>query len=320
MKVLLASREGEAYFELLDELSGEVPELEFVRARTREEILEAVCDCDVLFGHVTAELCEAAPKLRWVQAPSAGVEHVPGITALRERDIIVTNARGAHGPSIGEHAFALLLALTRMLPTCFAQQREHVWGREGIYRQAREIRGMTMGLLGYGAIGRGVAQRAQGFELDLLAVDIRPHDPRPYVDEVWPPERLPELLERSDVVVVSTPLTSETRHLLDAAALDRMKPDAFLIVVSRGGIVEEAALAAAMGRGHLAGAALDVTEKEPLPADSPLWDIPNLILTPHMAGASAPKERRVVEIFKDNLRRYSRGEGLVNLVDRELGY
>jgi phosphoglycerate dehydrogenase-like enzyme len=320
MKVLLASREGEGYFDLLDELRGELTDLEFVRARTKEEILAAAADCDVYFGHVTAELCEAAPKLRWVQAPSAGVEHVPGIVALRERDIIVTNARGAHGPSIGEHAFALLLALTRELPTCLAQQREHTWGREGIYRQAREIRGLTMGLLGYGAIGRGVAQRANGFELELLAVDARPHDPRPYLEEVWPPERLPELLERSDVVVVSTPLTTETRGLIDAVAIDRMKPDAYLIVVSRGGIVDEAALAAAMKRGHLAGVGLDVTAKEPLPADSPLWDIPNLIITPHMAGASAPKERRVVEIFKDNLRRYAKGEGMVNLVDRELGY
>jgi phosphoglycerate dehydrogenase-like enzyme len=320
MKVLLASREGEGYFDLLDELRGELADLEFVRAGTKEEILAGAADCEVFFGHINAELCEAAPKLRWVQAPSAGVEHVPGIVALRERDIVVTNARGAHGPSIGEHAFALLLALTRELPTCLAQQREHAWGREGIYRQAREIRGMTMGLLGYGAIGRGVAQRAKGFELDLLAVDIRPHDPRPYLDEVWSPERLPELLERSDVVVVSTPLTTETRGLLNAEAIDRMKPDAYLIVVSRGGIVDEAALVAAMQRGHLAGVGLDVTAKEPLPADSPLWDIPNLIITPHMAGASAPKERRVVEIFKDNLRRYSRGEEMVNLVNRELGY
>ena len=321
MRVVLSSREGEAFFHLVDELAAELPELEVVRASNQDELMAALPECEVFFGRVTDQICEAAPKLRWVQAPSAGVEHVPGVRALRERDIVVTNSRGAHGPSIGEHTFALLLALTRQLPLCFERQRERSWKREDIYfGGAREIRGMTMGLLGYGAIGRGVAQRAKGFELDLLAVDAQAHDPRPHLDEVWPPSRLPELLARSDVVVVSTPLTTETRHLLDAEAIGRMKPDAYLIVVSRGGIVDEAALVEAMQRGHLAGAALDVTEQEPLPPDSPLWDLPNIILTPHTAGASIGKERRVVEIFVDNLRRYRRGEQLVNLVDRERGY
>jgi phosphoglycerate dehydrogenase-like enzyme len=320
MKLVLATREGEGWFHLLDELPAEIPGLEIVRATTKEEILAEAPDCEVLFGAVTAELCEAAPNLRWVQASSAGVEYIPGIPALRERDIVVTNARGAHGPSIGEHTFALLLALTRELPICLDRQRQRSWKRDDLYRRAREIQGMTMGLLGYGAIGRGVAQRAKGFGLDLLAVDAQAHDPRPYVDEVWPPARLPELLARSDVVVVSTPLTAETRHLIDAEAIGRMKPDAYLIVVSRGGIVDEAALYEAMRGGHLAGAGLDVTETEPLPPDSPLWDLSNVIITPHMAGASSPKERRVVEILKDNLRRYHRGEPLVNLVDRELGY
>jgi phosphoglycerate dehydrogenase-like enzyme len=320
MKLVLASREGEAYFHLLDDLTAEVPGLEIVRATGPDEVKAALPEAEIFFGFVTAEICEAAPKLRWVQSPSAGVEHVPGILALRERDITVTNSRGAHGPSIGEHTFALLLALTRELPYCFDQQRQRSWARGDIYRRAREIRGMTMGLLGYGAIGRGVAQRAKGFDLDLLAVDAQAHDPRPYLEELWPPAQLPELLARSDVVVVSTPLTPETRHLLDAEAIGRMKADAYLIVVSRGGIVDEAALTEAMRRGHLAGVGLDVTEKEPLPPDSPLWDIPNLIITPHMAGASAPKERRVVEILRENVRRYGRGEPLVNLVDRELGY
>jgi len=318
MKLVMTGREGEAFFHLVEEM--DLPELRVVRTKTIAETLEAIRDAEVFFGPPTGELVAAAPALRWIQAPSAGVEHIVRIPAIRERGITVTNSRGAHGPSIGEHAFALLLAMTRELHTCFRQQGERRWYRDMLYRSNREIQGMTMGILGYGALGRGVAQRAQGFDLNLLAVDARAVEGHPYIEEVWPSSRLPELLEQSDVVVVATPLTDETRHLLDAAALARMKSDAYLIVVSRGGIVDEVALAEALRAGKLAGAALDVTEIEPLPVDSPLWDVPNLILTPHTAGASAPKERRVVEIFRENIVRYVAGDPLLNMVDPVTGF
>lgn len=318
MKLVMTSREGEAFFYLVEEMG--LPGVEVVRTTSPADTAAAVADAEVFFGFPTAELLEAAPALRWIQAPSAGVEHIVRIPALRERGITVTNSRGAHGPSIGEHVFALLLAMTRELPLCFRQQQEKYWYRDKIYKTAREIQGMTMGILGYGSIGRGIAQRANGFELNVLAVDARAVDGHPYVEEIWPPSRLPDMLAQSDVIVVSAPLTDETRGLLNADALALMKPDAYLVVVSRGGIVDEDALAAALQNGRLAGAALDVTTKEPLPPESPLWDTPNLILTPHTAGASAPKERRVVEIFIENLRRYTAGDPLLNVVDPETGY
>jgi len=318
MKLVMTGREGEAFFHLVEEM--DLPGLEVVRTNTMEETLAAVADAEVFFGHPSVPLTDAAPALRWIQAPSAGVEHIVKIPAILERNITVTNSRGAHGPSIGEHAIALLLALTRELHTCFKQQAEHNWTREVLYKTNREIQGMTMGILGYGALGRGIAQRAQGFELNLLAVDARAVEGHPFIDEVWPPSRLPEMLELADVIVVATPLTAETRLLLDAAALARMKPDAYLIVVSRGGIVDEAALETALRDGKLAGAALDVTAIEPLPAGSPLWEAPNLILTPHTAGASAPKERRVVEIFRENIVRYVAGDPLLNVVDPVTGF
>jgi phosphoglycerate dehydrogenase-like enzyme len=179
---------------------------------------------------------------------------------------------------------------------------------------------MTMGIIGFGALGRGIAQRAQAMDMKLLAVDAQAIDGTPFVEDVWPVSQLDDLLAQSDVVVVATPLTAQTRHLLGAEQLARMKPDAYLIVVSRGGIVDEVALADALRNGRLAGAGLDVTDVEPLPADHPLWDVPNLILTPHTAGASARKERRVVEIFCENLERYQRGEPLLNVVDKTRGY
>ncbi len=318
MKLLLAAREGADYFGLLDEVA--IPNLRIARAETPEEIVAEIADADAFYGFPTAEVVAAAPKLRWIQSPSAGVEYVAKVPALVESDVVLTNTSGAHGPSIGEHTFALLLALTRRLPTCLAWQREHHWGRTEGYRTSREIKGATMGIFGYGAIGRGVAQRALAFEMEMLAVDAQAVDGAPFLDEVWPPSRLPELLERSDAVVVAAPLTPETHHLLDAAMLARMRPDAYLIVVSRGGIVDEPALAEALTAGRLAGAAIDVTEQEPLAAESPLWDAPNLIITPHLAGDSSQKERRCVEILRDNLLRFAQGEALVNVVDKRRGY
>ncbi|MDQ3780827.1 MAG: D-2-hydroxyacid dehydrogenase [Chloroflexota bacterium] len=318
MKLLLAAREGADHFHLVEQL--DLPDLEIARAETPEEIVAAIADADVFYGVATAAVVQAAPKLRWIQSPSAGVEYVARVPELVESDVFLTNTRGAHGPSIGEHTFALLLALTRRIPECLDLQRQHKWGRVELYRTSREIKDSTMGILGYGAIGRGVAQRATAFEMNLLAVDAQAVNGEPFLDEVWPLSRLPEMLERSDVVVVASPLTAESRDLIDAAMLARMRPDAYLIIVSRGGIVNEAALAAALHEGRLAGAGIDVTEVEPLAESSPLWDAPNTVITPHLAGDSFQKERRCVEILCDNLQRFSRGEELVNLVDKRRGY
>ena len=319
LKLVLAAAEGEAHFGLLDDVRDELG-LEIVRARTPNEVLAAVADADVLYGFPSAEIVAVGRNLRWIQASSAGVDFVARIPTLVESDIVLTNTRGAHGPSIGEHVFALLLALTRRIPTCVEWQRQRHWGRLEGYRTSREIRGATMGIVGFGAIGRAVAQRAVGFELELLAVDAQAVDGDPYLHDVWPPSRLPDLLAASDIVVVCAPYTPETHHLLDAAMLSHMKADALLIAVSRGGIVVEEDLAAALTEGRLAGAAIDVAEREPLSPDSPLWDAPNLIITPHLAGDSPAKERRCVEILRDNLRRFARGEPLVNVVDKRLGY
>ena len=315
LSVLVASGEGQDFFHLLDDIPGVT-----VKRCAPPEVMDHCGEIDVFYGRPSADILAAAPKLRWIQAPSAGVEFVANIPALVESEIVLTNTSGAHGPSIGEHTFALLLALTRHIPASVDQQRRHHWDRGALYRTAREIGGMTMGIIGFGALGRGIAQRAGAFEIDLLAVDAQALDGDPYLDEVWPVSRLDDLLSASDVVVVSAPLTSETHHLLNADRLALMKPDAYLIAVSRGGIIDEAALVAALTAGKLAGAALDVQEKEPLPEDSPLWDAPNLLLTPHLAGASAPKERRVVEIFRDNLERFVNGDPLVNVVDKRRGY
>jgi D-3-phosphoglycerate dehydrogenase len=281
MKVVLASREGEAFFHLLDELPAQVPGLEIVRTSGRDEMLAALPEAEVLFGFVNDEVCAAAPKLRWVQSPSAGVEHIPGIAALRERDIVVTNSRGAHGPSIGEHTFALLLALTRQLPLCFDRQRERSWQREDIYfSRAREIRGMTMGIIGYGAIGREVVRIARALGMRVLVFD-------PYVKGIEQ-TGFDELLRESDFVVPLAVATAQTENLMNAAAFAKMKRGAYFINASRGNLVDEASLEAALDSGHLAGCALDVgraPDQMPTPG---LAARPDVLATPHAAGLTLP--------------------------------
>ena len=315
LKVVLCTQEGSDFFHLLDDVEGVD-----VHDVTPDQLNEAVADADIFFGNPSKDLLTYAPQLKWIQASSAGVEFVANIPELVASDVILTNTRGAHGPSIGEHTFALLLTMTRQIPESLEQQGRKHWERGRLYKTAREIGGLTMGIVGFGALGRGIAKRALGFDMNLLAVDVQAMSGDPFLDEVWPVSRLDDLIEQSDVVVVATPLTAETRHLIDAGRLAKMKRDAYLVVVSRGGIVVEDALLAALTEGRIAGAALDVVEQEPMPADNPLWDAPNFVLTPHLAGASAPKEKRVVEIFRDNLVRYINDEPLMNVVDKSKGY
>ena len=318
MKVVLTQTEGFPHFALLDDL--DLPDLQIVQVSTAEELAREIVDADVLYGFPTADLLRAGKALRWIQSPSAGVNYLQDLAELVESDIALTNTRGAHGPSIGEHTFALLFALTRHIPECVQAQRDHYWARKELYRTSREMRGLTMGIIGFGAIGRAVAQRAKGFDMEILAVDPHPEPGAPFVAETWEMARLPDMLARSDVVVVAAPLTRESYHLLDAEALAKMKPDAYLIVVSRGGIVDEDALADALHAGRLAGAGLDVTEVEPLSPESRLWDAPNVVITPHTAGDSSEKERRCVEILRENLHRFAHGETLFNIVDKHRGY
>jgi phosphoglycerate dehydrogenase-like enzyme len=318
MKVVLTKTEGYKHFGLLDDL--DIPGLELVKTTTPAEVAAEIGDAEVFYGFPTADVLAQGKALKWIQSPSAGVNFLQHLPQLVQSDIVLTNTRGAHGPSIGEHTFALLFALTRHLDRCYAAQRERRWAWSDIYYTSHEIYQRTMGIIGYGAIGRSIAQRARGFEMNVLAVDAHPDPAAPFVDEVWGMDRLHDLLRQSDVVVVSAPLTDASYHLIGAEELALMKPSAYLIVVSRGGIVEENALAAALTAGTIAGAGIDVAEVEPLSADSPLWDAPNLVISPHTAGDSSEKEQRCVQILRENLIRYAAGEPLVNVVDKERGY
>jgi D-3-phosphoglycerate dehydrogenase len=317
VKLVIATAEGEHAY---DELFGPIPDLEIVRVETTADAIPHIADADVYYGRPSDELVQAGKNLKLIQAQSAGVDFLMSMPVLAASSIPLANTRGAHAPSIAEHTFALLLALTRALPTCFDWQRQKYWARGEGYRLPKEIMGSTMGIIGYGQIGKAIAQRAVGFGMKVIAVDLYPSANAAYVGEVWPIDRLHDLMAQSDVVSIAAPFTKESHHLLDAAAFAAMKPGGYLIAVSRGGIIDESALLDALKSGHLAGAGIDVSETEPWDASNPFWELPNVVVTPHLAGSSTQKERRCAEVLRDNILRLQRGEELINLVDKRAGF
>jgi phosphoglycerate dehydrogenase-like enzyme len=316
MKLLLTTRAGDPYFDLLDDLAG----VQKVWALTPDEIMREIADADAVYGWPTLAQFQAAKQLKWIQIPSAGVEMVCSVPEMVESDVIITNCRGAHARVIAEHAFAMLLSFTRGLQRFEQDKLARRWRRDESIPDVLEIAGWTLGIVGYGQIGQQVARRAIGFEMNVLAVDASAMPDAPHGVEVWGLDRLPDLFEQSDVVVIAAPFTPETRHMIGADLLNRMKPSSYFLVESRGGIVDEAALIDVLKKGKITAAGLDVFEEEPLPSTSELWDVPNLIVTPHLAGASTQKDRRCVEILHENVGRFQRGETLINLVDKRKGY
>ena len=304
---------------LLAELKTTFPQVQFVATSEPDEILREISDAEVVFGGITREAFLAAKRLKWIQNSGAGVDRLAPIAELAESDVIVTNTRGAHAATIAEHTFGLLISLTRNLPQSFQAQRDHNW-HVRFDQPMVGLTGLTLGMVGLGNIGRAIAKRGHAFDMDVIAIDAHEVAKPDYVTELRLSDGLDDLLRQSDVVAVTTPRTPQTKGMLGEQQLGLMKPSSYLLVVSRGGIVDEDALARMLSEGRLAGAGLDVTATEPLPEDSPLWDTPNLIITPHCSGGSAFTSANVMAIFQENLRRYLAGEPLTNLVDLKLGY
>jgi phosphoglycerate dehydrogenase-like enzyme len=292
----------------------------------------------VLRGWLSSEafdrLVARAARLTWVHSATSGVERAL-TPAARDRGIVVTNARGVFTRPIAEHVLMLILAISRRLPQLLELQRERTWQPlEGV-----ELREMTIGIVGYGSIGRAIASLAGAFGARVVALrrnvergpspaesspradvseDEFPFEPAP--ERIVGPGGLHELLGASDVVVLAAPLTTETESMIDDAALAAMRPDAWLINIARGRLVDDRALLRALAEGRIGGAALDTFREEPLPSSSPFYDLPNVIVTPHTSWSSARVLDRSIELFCDNLRRYAAGQPLRNVVDPGAGY
>lgn len=290
---------------------------------------------EVLYTLSTLPTPEQAPNLRWVQLHSAGADHIAE-SALYHSPVIVTTSSGVHAVPIAEYVFATVLAWFHHVPRMLEWQHRSQWPpRHERFRlfAPEELWGKTIGIVGYGSIGRQVARLAESFGMRVLAMQ-RGSDHRdagfvfPGVGDpdgmlpsrYYPPEQLRDLLAESDVVVVALPLTSLTYRLFDGAVFQSMKPGAFFVNVARGDLCDEDALVHALQHGPLAGAALDVYAHEPVAPDSPLWQLPNVILSPHVSGFTPQYDARALSIFEQNLRRYASGEPLMNRVDKVRGY
>ena len=278
-----------------------------------------VADADVVLGHVSKEMFAAARNLRWVHAISSGVDSFL-YDEFKRSDVVLTSEKGLVGEHLADHAFGLLLMLTRQLATALRFGPDGWNHRPEMRIREIELTGAMMGIFGFGGTGRAVARRAAGFGMDVQAVDRDPVAPSPEVDEVLGPDHFNALLETSDVVAVCCPLTPETRGKFNAAAFARMRPTAYLVNVTRGEIMVEDDLVEALESGSIAGAALDVAPREPLPADSRMWSLPNVAMTPHTAGASQFRAPRNMDRFVGNIRRFLDGERLAGIIDKELGY
>jgi phosphoglycerate dehydrogenase-like enzyme len=279
---------------------------------------------------------EQAPHLQWVQLYSAGANQVMPSRLYQETSVRFTTASGVHAVTIGEYVLMVMLAWFHQLPLLLSWQQQGLWPR-GVQRSSlfkpQEIRGKTIGIIGYGSIGREVARLAKASGMRVLAVQRGSNhrdsgfvfpgvgDPAGTLpDHYYTLDQLQEMVKMCDVVLASLPLTSETHHVFNADIFKVMKPDAFFVNIARGDVVDEAALIRALEEKQIAGAALDVFHQEPLPADSPLWKLPNVILSPHITGLFSQYDEMVATIFEENFKRYLKGESLYNLVDKERGY
>jgi len=323
--------------EQLDKLRAVSPQLVVrqVTCRNAEEVTAALDEqTEVLYTFRGPTTLEVAPRLQWVQLHSAGADHLIG-TPLWQSDVRITTASGIHAVTIGEYVLGSMLAFSRHFPRMFYYQQRAEWPtRRWEKFLGRELRGSTICIVGYGSIGREVARLARCLGMRVLAVKRNPEqrtdtgfrlpgtgDPDGSIPEaIYPPEALHDALRQSDYVVVAVPSTPTTHHLIGEAELRAMPSHAYLINIARGNVVDQAALVRALREGWIGGAGLDVFDPEPLPADSPLWRLDNVILSPHISGFTPHYDEHATDLFAENLRRYLAGEPLLNQVDRERGY
>ncbi len=308
----------------VEELSSEFPEVQGTYLPNYEGLDGAIEDAEIFVGlSLRSHQAARARKLRWAHSLYAAVNHLL-VPEIVEGSVVVTSASLVHRIPVAEHALALIMALARRLPDSLSMKQRRHWGQSDVWSGEpfrKEVNGATMGILGMGGIGLELAKRAKALGMYVIGLR-RSAEAAESVDEMLGSDGLPALLSRSDYVVLALPDTAQTRHIIGASVLRLMKKDAYLINVGRGTAIDEAALLQALREGVIAGAALDVTEKEPPPPESPLWDAPNLLLTPHIGSATSPDYlwRRQYHVLADNLRRYLKGERLLYVVDKRRGY
>jgi phosphoglycerate dehydrogenase-like enzyme len=307
---------------LVEGLRQRFPGVTFVDAPRSDDRLRELPDADVAFlSRLKPEEFAVASRLAWIQSPAAGVGSLL-FPALRESPVLLTNARGIHGAPIAEHVIGVSIVLFRQMHRAIRSQAAHEWVKDQLSLSSyRTLSGRCLALVGLGSIGAAIAEKAAALGMRVVATRRNVGAPRPAaVSAVYPSSELDTLLLQADILVIAAPLTPATGGLIGGAELRRMKRDAILVNIARGRLVREAELAEELARGTIAGAALDVFEHEPLDPASPLWDLPNVVITPHTSAFRSDYWDAAVGLFADNLARYLAGRPLVNLVDKDAGY
>jgi phosphoglycerate dehydrogenase-like enzyme len=329
LKLIVAPAIDDERMRRLCEISNR---LEIINCQDAAQAREAIRDADGFFGKISPELLAAAQRLRWVQSPTASLEHYL-FPALIEHPCVLTNMRGLFSDVIADHVLGLVLCFARNLHTYVRRQARAEWAPVGgesersgfvagpaavseIDRRHQHLADCALGVVGTGEIGREVLRRAAAFGMSLRAVDPICRTVPEVLEQVWPTERLNDLLAESDYVVIAAPHTPETAKLFRTPRFEAMKRSAVLINIGRGAIVDLADLTAALQTGLIAGAGLDVFETEPLPSDHPLWRMDNVIITPHVAGTSPRIAERHLATLLENARRFVANEPLLNVVDK----
>lgn len=304
----------------VDAFRALMPDTEFVPVASESDALREAADADAILGLCSEQLLAATPRLVWVQIFSAGAERCLDVPAVASGDVVLTNMQKMSSPVIGEHAVAMMLALARGLPTYAKGMQKGAWmRRSSVTSSMFPISGKTMLVVGLGGIGSEAAERGAALGMRVIGTRNSSREGPAFVEYVGLSDELPELIGQADVIVNALPLTDSTRELFDARMFSAAKTGALFINVGRGGTVDTEALTEALQSGQVGGAGLDVTAPEPLPPEHPLWQLSNVIITPHVASRGGDRERHIV-LLKENLRRYAAGEALLNVVDPARGY
>lgn len=308
----------------VEKLRADFPQVEFVHHPTYDRVEDHLRDAEVVIAwSLRPEQFQAAKKLKWIHSPAAAV-HQLMFPDLVNSGVMVTNARDVHGPVVAEHVIALIFALAKKIPLAVRMQEKHIWAKGTMFQErppAREVAGATVGLVGLGSIGKEVAKRASALGMRVVATREHPEKGGSLgVERVFGSKDLDEMLTESDYVVLAAPITSDTEGIMNAERIGKMKSEAYLINVSRGPLVDNAALIEALSTRRIGGAALDVFDREPLPPESPLWNLENLLITPHSAAITEKLWPRHYELVRENLRRFLAGEELLAMVDKKRGY
>jgi phosphoglycerate dehydrogenase-like enzyme len=305
----------------IPELQQRFPDVQFVQCPARELTASMITDADIYMGWLTPEIFAAASKLRWVQSPSSGINFYLDVPGFVESEVLLTSASGSHGPAVADSTMAMILAFTRGIRQSVINQQKKLWDAAGVRATLKELTGETLGIVGFGSIGRAIAKRAAAFDMRIQAVDLFPRDKPDYVENLWGLDRLDDLLRTSDFVVVMVPFTPQTEGMIGAREMRLMRPDAVLVAMSRGGIVDQDALVDVLREGCIGGAALDVFRPEPLDPSHPLWAMDNVLITAHIAGGTQHEGQYILDLFNENLQRFLANQTpLRNQVDKLAGF